>query len=80
MTTTRRMAAATIALRLDATHNLAGYASLGSKLGMGRVRLRIRARDYVSGLKPLTGTGRTATRQDVTILAGLRLAKKRAAH
>lgn len=61
----------------DARHNLAGYASLGGELGAGRVRLRLEARDYVSGFKPLAGSGRSATRQDVALFAGLRFTRKR---
>lgn len=61
---------------VDATHNLAGYASLGGELGAGRVRLRIEGRHYLSRFAPLTGSRPTATRQDFTLLAGLRLTRK----
>jgi hypothetical protein len=64
----------------DARHNLAGFASLGGELGAGRVRLRLEARDYVSGFKALAGNGRSATRLDVAWFAGLRLTKKRASN
>ncbi|MEO7963474.1 MAG: hypothetical protein ABIT38_06130, partial [Gemmatimonadaceae bacterium] len=61
---------------LEATHNFAGYAAAGGELGTGRVRLRLEARDYVSGFKPLVGSGKSATRQDFSLLAGLRLTRK----
>lgn len=59
-------------LDVDATHNLAGYASAGGDLGMGRVHLRLELRDYVAGFKPLNGPGASATRNDVVALIGLR--------
>jgi hypothetical protein len=58
-------------LTVDATHNLAGYASVGSELGMGRVGLRVEVRDYLAGFQPLVGSGRSATRNDVVIMAAL---------
>jgi hypothetical protein len=61
----------------DATHGLAGYATAGGELGAGRVRLRLEARDYVTGFTPLAGGGRTAARNDVMVLAGLRFARQR---
>lgn len=67
------------ALNVDATHNVAAYASVGGELGMGRVGLRLEARDYVSGFKPLTGTGSAATRNDLSLLIGLRFNRHRAA-
>lgn len=59
-------------LDVDATHNLAGYASAGGELGMGRVHLRLEVRDYVAGFKPLNGLGASTTRNDVVALIGLR--------
>ena len=59
-------------LDVDATHNPAAYASVGGELGKGRVGLRIEARDYLTGFKPLDGRAGTATRNDVVVLAGLR--------
>ena len=59
---------------VDATHNLAGYVSAGSELGIGnRVRLRLEARDYVSGFKPLAGGDVSDTRNDVSVVLGLRV-------
>ena len=63
-------------LDVDATHNLAGYASAGGELGVGRVHLRLEMRDYVAGFKPLNGLGASATRNDVVALIGLRLATR----
>ena len=60
-------------LRVDATHNLAAYASVGGEIGMGRVHLRLEARDYVAGFKALDGQGRGNTRNDVALMFGLRL-------
>lgn len=56
----------------DATHNLAAYGSVGGELGIGRVRLRLEAREYVTGFKPLDGEGASDTRNDVVAMAGLR--------
>lgn len=63
-------------LRSNATHNLAGYGGAGGELGLHRVRLRLEARNYVTGFKPLNGEGEGATRNDVVLLAGLRLASR----
>jgi hypothetical protein len=65
-------------LELDATHNVAGYGTVGGELGMGRVRLRLEVRDYVAGFKPLAGGGTANTRNDVVIMAGLRFDRQRA--
>lgn len=59
-------------LNVDATNNLAGYGTVGGELGMGRVGLRLEVRDYATGFKPLVGTGKSAMRNDVVIMAGLR--------
>jgi len=59
-------------LDVDATHNLAGYGAIGGELGIGRVGLRVEVRDYATGFKPLNGTGASATRNDVSIMAGLK--------
>lgn len=64
-------------LEADATHNLAGFLSAGGELGLGRVRLRLEVRDYLTGFKPLQGPGRSDTRNDLVLLAGLRLASRK---
>jgi hypothetical protein len=58
-------------LHVDATHNLAAYGSVGGVLSRGRVSLRLEARDYVTGFKPLDGRGAADTRNDIVLLAGL---------
>jgi hypothetical protein len=60
-------------LDVDATHHVAGYAAVGGEPGMGRVGLRLEARDYASGFRPLVGGGSARTRNDVVALLGLRL-------
>lgn len=59
-------------LHADATHNLAAYASAGGEIGMGRVHLRVEARDYVARFRALDGRGASHTRNDVALLVGLR--------
>ena len=49
---------------------------MGGELGRGRVRLRLEARDYVTGFKPLAGGGPTDTRNDVVVMAGLRYIRR----
>jgi hypothetical protein len=66
-------------LDVGATHNLAGYGTLGGDLGIGRVGLRLEARNYATGFKPLAGAGRSSTRNDVIFTAALSLKKHRAA-
>lgn len=61
---------------VDATHGLAGYAAAGAELGLGRMRLRLEARDYVRGFRPLVGGGEAVARNDVMIMAGLRLTRR----
>jgi hypothetical protein len=63
-------------LDVDATHNVAAYGAIGGELGVRRVRLRLEARDYVTGFKPLRGVGSTATRNDLVVMAGLRYARR----
>ena len=58
-------------LDVDATHNLAAYVSMGGEVGYRRIRLRLEARDYVTGFKPLTGGGDSDTRNDVVVMAGI---------
>ncbi len=62
----------------DATHNLAGYGAVGGELGFGKVGLRLEARNYVSGFKPLTGAGTSDTRNDVSVLAAVRFNRRAA--
>lgn len=65
-------------LDVAATNNLAGYGAVGGELGVGRVGVRVEARDYVSGFEPLTGIGASGTRNDVVFMVGLRLDRQRA--
>lgn len=58
-------------LDVNATHNLAGFASVGGQLGYKRVGLRIEARDYTTGFKPLAVAGTSVRRNDVAVLVGL---------
>ena len=59
-------------LDVDATHNLAAYGSVGGEIGYRRIRLRLEARDYLTGFKPLAAEGTTGRRNDLTVMAGLR--------
>ena len=63
-------------LDVDATHNLAAYASAGGELRIQRVHLRLEARDYVSGFKPLRGEGVARTGNDVVLMAAVRLVSR----
>jgi hypothetical protein len=65
-------------LDVSATHNLAGYGAIGGELGMGRVGLRLEVRDYVTGFKPLVGSGISHTRNDVVYTVALRFNRNRA--
>jgi hypothetical protein len=59
---------------VDATHNLAAYASAGGEVGVGsHVTMRVEARDYVTDFKPLTGSGPSDRRNDLSLIAGLRI-------
>lgn len=62
---------------VDATHAPAGYAAVGADLAVARVGVRLEARDYVASMTPLAGAGRRQMRNDLSILAGLRLLRKR---
>jgi hypothetical protein len=59
-------------LRIDATHDLTGYAGVGGEIGIRRVHLRLEARDYVGAFTPLDGEGQATTRNEVVVLAGVR--------
>ena len=63
-------------LHVDATNNLAGYATVGGEIGVGRVGVRIEARDYATGFKPLINRGSSDTRNDVVIMAALRFNRR----
>jgi hypothetical protein len=63
-------------LDVDATNNLAGYVAAGGEIGMGRVRVRLEARDYATGFKPLVGAGKSEARNDVVILGTLRFNRR----
>jgi len=63
-------------LDVDATHNAAGYVSAGGEIGVRRVRLRLEARDYLTGFKPLDGAGASRTGNDVVMMVGLRIAAR----
>ena len=65
-----------VAANVDATHNLSAYGSVGGEVGVRRVRVRIEARDYVSGFKPLAGQGAARTGNDVVVMAGVRLVSR----
>jgi len=58
---------------ISTTHNLATYASVGGELGVSRVRVRLEVRDYLTWVIPFGASG-TARRNDISVLAGLRLA------
>ncbi|MGE0448855.1 MAG: hypothetical protein AB7Q29_04655 [Vicinamibacterales bacterium] len=55
------------------THGFATYASVGGELGVSRVRVRLEVRDYLTWVTPPGASGATR-RNDVAVLAGLRLA------
>jgi hypothetical protein len=55
------------------THNPAMYASVGGEVGLSRVRVRLEVRDYLTWVTP-SGTSGGTRRNDVSVLAGLRLA------
>ena len=63
-------------LNMNATHNVAGYGTIGGESGIRRVRLRLEVRDYVSGFKPLSGVGESKTHNDVVFLAAFRITKR----
>jgi hypothetical protein len=63
-------------LDVDATHNVAAYSSVGGEVGVRRVRVRLEARDYVTGFKPLGGVGAARTGNDVVVMAGVRIVSR----
>lgn len=66
-------------LDVDATHNLSGYGTLGGEFAAGRAGLRVEARNYISGYKPLVGAGTSDTHRDVVFMVALRYSRQRAA-
>ena len=60
-------------LDVDATHNVAAYASIGGDVLIRRVGIRLEARDYVAGFKPLNGSGDARTSNDIAVMIGVRL-------
>ena len=54
---------------LATTHELAAYVSAGGELGLKRVRVRLEVRDYFTGVNQ----GTDARRNDLAVMAGLRL-------
>lgn len=66
-------------LDVDATHNLSGYGAVGGEMATGRLGLRLEARNYMSGFKPLVGAGRSETHSDIVYMAALRFTRQRAA-
>jgi hypothetical protein len=63
---------------VDASNHPAGYLAIGGDLGLGRVGVRLEARDYASRFTPLVGDHTSDMRNDVVISAGLHLKKRRA--
>lgn len=65
-------------VKLDASarNNIAGYATVGGELGVRRVALRIEARNYTSGFKPLAGGGKSDTRNDMVVMATVRINRR----
>ena len=63
-------------LTIDATNNLAAYASVGGTLTVRRVEVRLEARDYASGFRPLIGGGKSGVRNDVVIMGALRIVRR----
>lgn len=66
-------------LDVDATNNLAAYGSVGGEIGVRRLGVRLEARDYVTGFKPLVGGGKSDARNDVMILVAVQFKRQRAA-
>ena len=60
---------------LATTHNRAAYASAGGEIGLARVRVRLEVRDYLTWIDSARA-GAGARRNDVTVMAGLRLGRR----
>jgi hypothetical protein len=65
-----------VKLDAGARNNLAGYAAAGGEVGFGRVALRIEARNYTTGFKPLAGAGKSDTRNDMVVMAAVRFNRR----
>jgi len=65
-------------LDVNATNNLAAFGSVGGEAGIGRFGLRLEARDYATGFRPLIGGGTSEARNDVVIMATVRFNRRRA--
>ena len=65
-------------VKLDASArtNLAGYAAAGGEIGVRRLALRIEARNYTTGFKPLAGSGKADTRNDMVVMATVRINRR----
>jgi hypothetical protein len=64
---------------VNATHNAAGYGTVGGEVGIGRVGVRLEVRDYATGFKPLVGRGPSDVRNDVVMMVALRFNRPRRA-
>lgn len=67
-------------VKLDASAktNIAGYAAAGGEIGVRRVALRLEARNYTSGFKPLIAAGMADTRNDMVVMATVRFSRRSA--
>lgn len=63
-------------ITMDATHNVAGFVGAGSELGSGCLRVRLEVRDYVSAFTGLDGAAPRVTRNDLVVMAGLRIGRR----
>lgn len=63
----------------DAAHHPAGYLAVGSDVGLGRLGVRLEARDYASRFTSGAGSASTTTRNDLVISVGLHFKKRSAA-
>ena len=63
-------------LSAPATYNVDSYGSVGGELGVGRIRLRLEARDHLAGFKPLAGEGAGRSGNDVVLMGGLRFVRR----
>lgn len=59
-------------LPIDVAYAGAAYGAAGGELGVRRIRLRLEARDYVTGRPPFSGGGPADARSDLALVAGVR--------